>query len=995
MRHLLLGVQLTLLAGTAAAAPPPAPRVPQEAQAAPATSAAASYVGKPVEQVRAFIDGQPTVDVGITDLLETRVGRPLSMADVRESIGHLYSLGRFQDVQVDATATAAGGVSVRYDLVPLRSVEAVEFTGTLGLDRGLLRRTVADRYGARPPIARGADAARTLEALYADHGYLGARVRVLPLSAVGQGRTVLTFEVEAGPQAKIAEVTIDGDVRTTRASFERQLQIERGSPYEPPVLQRKLDEFTQKLRRRGFYEANAGHRAVISEDRTAVTLVLAVRSGPVVTVKYEGDPLPADRLKELVPVERDSSVAEDLLEDSVVAIRAYLRQQGYWKADASWRREESTDALAIVFQIKKGLRYVVAEPVALTGNQALTADELRTMIALKPGDIFLESGLSLAAAAITELYRQRGFAAAAVKYSAVETDPRKPDEGVIRPSITVSEGPRTVVGTVRVTGNAALTEGKLRPLLKLAEGQPYYAPQLNADRDALIVDYLNNGFSTADVVVTPAFSGDRTRADLTYAVQEGPQTIVDHILIVGNRHTDPRVILREMKLKPGAPLGREDRDESQRAVSALGLFRRVRITELRHGSGARQDVLVTVDEAPMTTISYGGGLEANQQLRATGPAGEAREQLEFAPRGFFNIGRRNVGGRNRTVDLYTRVSLRPQDAPDDPTRDGSGLGFSEYRVVGTMRQPRALFSSDVVVTAAFEQGVRTSFNFARKGVNADMLRRLTPSMRVSARYTFSTTRTFDERLDEEEQATIDRIFPQVRLSTFSGALARDTRDNVIDPRKGAFLSAEGTLAMRALGGQVGFSKTYLQGYWFRQLPGRRPIVFATRGAIGLADGFERVVNKVDAAGNPIGDPACAASPGDTCVIEDLPASERFFAGGDTTIRGFALDTVGTPSTISVNGFPRGGNAVLILNAELRVPVWREFGAAFFADGGNVFDRVTNMDLGELRGALGVGLRYRSPLGPVRLDVGFKLNRRELGGSLEPRAVWHLSIGQAF
>jgi len=985
MRGLLLGFHVALLAaaGTAAAQAPPPPQ---------AASAAASYVGRVVEQVRVFVDGQPTTESALIDVLETRAGQPLSMADVRESIGHLYSLGRFQDIQVDATAAGAGGVSVRYDLVPLRSVESVEFTGTLGLDRGLLRRTIADRYGARPPISRAADAARTLTALYADHGYLSATVHVLPVAAVGQARTVLTFEVEAGPQAKIAELTIEGDVRTSRESFERQLQIERGSPYEPPVLERKLDEFTQKLRKRGFYEASGTHRAVISEDKTSVNLVITVRSGPNVTVRYEGDPLPADRLKELVPVERENSVAEDLLEDSVGAIRTYLRRQGYWKADASWRREESGDTLAIVFQITKGRRYFVAEPVALSGNERLTADELRPMIALKPGDVFLESGLSLAAAAITELYRQRGFAAAVVKYAVAETDPRTPDEGLIRPSITVSEGPRTVVGTVRITGNTALTDAELRPLIKLTEGSPYYAPQVSADRDALIVDYLNNGFSSADVVVTPAFTSDRTRADLTYAVEEGLQTIVDHILIVGNNHTDPRVILREMKLRPGAPLGREDRDESQRALSALGLFRRVRITELSHGSGARQDVLVTVDEAPMTTISYGGGLEANQQLRATGPEGEAQQQLEFAPRGFFNIGRRNVGGRNRTVDLYTRISLRPQD---DPTSDGSGLGFIEYRVVGTMRQPRAVFGSDVVVTAATEQGVRTSFNFARKGVNADMLRRLTPSIRVSGRYSFNTTHTFDERLDEEEQATIDRIFPQVRLSSLSGAVARDTRDNVIDPGKGAFLSAEGTLAARAMGGQVGFLKTYLQGYWFHRLPGRRPIVFATRGAVGLADGFPRTVSKYDEAGNFVGDEACAATPGDTCVIEDLPASERFFAGGDTTIRGYALDTVGTPPTISENGFPLGGNGVVIMNAELRVPVWREFGTAFFVDGGNVFDRVTNMDLGELRGAVGIGLRYRSPVGPIRIDVGFKLDRRELGGTLEPRTVWHLSIGQAF
>ena len=158
-----------------------------------------------------------------------------------------------------------------------------------------------------------------------------------------------------------------------------------------------------------------------------------------------------------------------------------------------------------------------------------------------------------------------------------------------------------------------------------------------------------------------------------------------------------------------------------------------------------------------------------------GPSGEARDEIEFAPRGFFNIGRRNVGGRNRTVDLYTRLSLHKQTGnPDDPTDTPSGLGFAEYRVVGTFRQPRAFWSSDMVVTAATEQGVRSSFNFARKGVNADMLRRLSPSIRVSGRYSFSTTRTFDEQLDEEEQATIDRVFPQVRLSTFSGAVARDT-----------------------------------------------------------------------------------------------------------------------------------------------------------------------------------------------------------------------------
>ena len=197
---------------------------------------------------------------------------------------------------------------------------------------------------------------------------------------------------------------------------------------------------------------------------------------------------------------------------------------------------------------------------------------------------------------------------------------------------------------------------------------------------------------------------------------------------------------------------------------------------------------------------------------------------------------------------------------------------------------------------------------------------------------------------------------------------RDTRDDVAEPSRGDFFSGEVSLASRALGGEVGFLKTYLQGYWFKRLPGPRAVILATRASIGLADGFPRESPPTDDDGNPI--------EGDPIIIEDLPASERFFAGGDTTIRGFALDTVGTPKTISPSGFPRGGNGVLIMNVELRIPVFGDFGAAVFSDGGNVCERVTDFDITQLRGSVGFGVRYRSPIGPVRVDLGFKLDRRD-------------------
>jgi outer membrane protein assembly complex protein YaeT len=558
--------------------------------------------------------------------------------------------------------------------------------------------------------------------------------------------------------------------------------------------------------------------------------------------------------------------------------------------------------------------------------------------------------------------------------------------------ITIVEGPLMTVGEVTFSGNVALSSDALAPHVATKTGEAFYEPKVIQDRENVVIQYQNHGFAGASVDVRTAIV-EGSRVNLTFEVAEGAQSIVDHVLIVGNVKTETLVIEREVQFKPGQPLGLEALFETRRRLAALGLFRRVRITEIPHGETNTRDVLIEVEEAPATTVGYGGGVELSQRLK-TGENGEATEETEIAPRGFFEIGRRNLGGRNRSVNLYTRLSLRS----DIAETGGGTFGFPEYRVVGTYREPRAfLWNADVTVTAAIEQGARSTFNFARKGVNAEVQRRFpsasgpiiqfTPGTAQYVwigRYSFSTTRTFDERLSEEEQATIDRIFPQVRLSVLSTSIVRDTRDDAVEPTRGFFLSGEGSVAMRALGGEVGYVKTYMQAHAYRRLFQTRRLIFAGRFGLGLADGFPRQVEIVDAEGNVrVG------------TIEDLPASERFFAGGDTTIRGFALDSVGAENTITPTGFPRGGNGLVLMNAELRVPIWGDVSGAVFVDGGNVFERVTQIDFANLRGAVGVGVRYRSPIGPLRLDVGFKLDRRVIGGELESPRAWHFSFGHAF
>ena len=943
-----------------------------------------SYSGRPVASFQVLVDGQPTNETSVTDLVETRSGQTLSMSAVRASIAHLFSLARFQDVQVEAIPAANGAIELRYNLISVRAVARVEYRGTLGLSASLLRSTVTERFGKTPQPGRAQEVTRTLERLYEDRGYYRTSIRPGSEELHNPERTVLTFDIDAGPQARIGAIEVVGNPRATREQALSRLDVSEGAVFERTRLDSRLDEYQRRLRRRGYLQATASHAARISDDGRTADLTLTIESGPAVTVKFEGDPLPADRRDELVPFEREGSVDEDLLEDSVQRIRDYLNQLGYWKADVTVTPQEAGDTLTIVFAVRRGPVYRVApEGVQISGNAAVPLEDIRPLLVLKPGDLYLASHLDASVGALLRLYRTRGFRWAAVKSAEADAG-GDAASAVLRPTIVISEGPRATLGEIVITGAEALSDAEVRRVLQLQTGQPYYEPSITAARDALQLEYLNLGFSTVQVAMTPTLSGDRTHVTLGIAIAEGVQTLVDHVIIVGNQRTSESVIRREVLLQPGAPLGLRDILESRRRLSALGLFRRIDVRQLEHGPAARRDVLITVEEAPVTAIGYGGGLEAGKVLRAGPIGGAAEEQLEFAPRGFFDIGRRNLGGKNRSVNLFTRVSIRPQDAPEDPDRDGRGIGFSEYRVVGTYREPAAVFwNADLMLTGAVEQGLRSSFNFARKGVSAELTRRVTRTVRTNARYSFGTTRTFDERLSDEEQSQIDRLFPQVRLSVFSGAVSRDTRDDVVEPSSGMFLSGEMSAATRGLGGEVGFLKTYLQGHWFKQVPGRRGVIFATRAAVGLADGLPRETQPTDAEGRPIEGPPI--------VIEDLPASERFFAGGDTTIRGFALDTVGAPETISPRGFPRGGNAVLVMNAELRIPVWKEFGAVVFTDGGNVFARVTDFDFTELRGSVGFGLRYRSPIGPIRVDLGIKVDRREL----EDRTALHFSIGQAF
>jgi outer membrane protein insertion porin family len=960
----------------------------------PAEAAVDDYLDKPIASVRVLIEGRETTDQSIDRVVETRVGEPLTMSSVRDSISHLFSLGRFDGIAVDATMADAGRVALRYDLSPIHPVTKIEFRGPLnvpGIDTGQLRQAVVDRYGTSPPLGRVEELKQLVSDLLLERGYLHPDIQPRAEIAHAPDRATLVFAVDPGPPTTVGTIDVEGMPSVSRAELLNRLDLAPGARYRRDELNTRIERYIADRRKAGFDEAKLTVTpTLVNGDRT-VNLLLTVMPGPRVRVVFKGDSLPSDKRDELVPVEREGSVDEDLLEDSTNRIEAALRAEGYRDATAPHTRMESSEELIVTFTVKRGPQYRV-DRVEIAGNASVPLADFEPVLRLREGTPFSQAKLDADLSTIEDLYHRRGFVAARAR-SAEEPERPTATASVVPllVRIVISEGPRTVVSAVRLLGDTVGMETAWKERLGLQPGRPYIERQLVLDRDALQLQYNNLGYPNAVVDAVAGFSNDRTTAEPTFTVRLGPRITVDHVLIIGNVRTTTETIERELQIKPGDPISEAAKVESRRRLAALGLFRRVQITELAHGDEGKRDVLVTVEESLATTIVYGAGVEGRLRLiRNAADGGAAAEHVDLAPRGSFEISRRNVFGKNRSVSFFSSVSVHLQN-PDVFDENGNlvsgGLsGITEYRVLGTYREPRVLGTdADVIVTGTFEQQARTSFNFARRAVSAEIARKLTRQIGLSGSYQIQRTRVFDESVAPADQLLIDRLFPQVRLSLVSSSIVLDTRDDPVDPGAGEYVSGNVQLAARRIGSEVGLAKTFVRAQLFRTVPYAKRFVLAGNASLGLATGFPREVVTTDALGNVT-----------TQTVEDLPASERFFAGGDNgPVRGFSLDSLGTPSTLDKDGLPIGGNAALIFNAEVRATVWGNVQAVGFIDAGNVFARAADIDLSAVRSAVGFGVRYKSPVGPIRVDLGFKMHREEIAGAREGLTAFVISLGQAF
>ncbi len=882
--------------------------VPSEALAPPPSASAEELVravrveAAPKEDLEAFVGLVP--------------GRPLDREAVRRAVELMFATGRFADVLVELRREEGeDGVEVVFRPRPAPRLVAVRVAGDRVISAGGASRNARLRTGEPLWPSRLERAARDIGLALARRGHLEALVE--PEAVWVPGGADAVFRVRAGPRVRVGRSRVEGDVAALRLG-----ELARPRPAE--VFRReKAESAREAMRRRlaqaGLWRAAVELRETYDPGRGVMDLVFHVFPGPRMSLEIQGAELSGKLLSGVRDLVREGGATSDSLEAGAERIEAHLRAQGHREAFVRARTEPRASGEAVVYDLRPGPRATVSAVELRDADPQLLAD-LRTQPGLPLDDAAVEEDARLLVSRLEE----RGHFEASV-------EPEAPEGGGSLAVVFLARpGPRAVVHSLDVAGPPLPLSGDAKGTeeLVLRPGIPYRLRDVARSRDTLLAAWRRAGYLDARVRPGVAFSEARDEARVSLVVEPGPRTIVEHVVLSGLGLTKPAAVEREMVLRPGDPFSFERLLESQRRLSGLGIFERVTIAELDPSRERRRDVVVTVQEAPRTTWSWGVGYSEQDRLR-----------------GSVELTRRNLGGLGRTASVFARGSFR-----------GS-------RFLLNMREPW-LFGRklDSFTTAFWEEEDRTSFDYNRKGAIVQAGRTLDARTSLILRYLYQDTNVFSIEVPIDE---LDRQFRTYAVSGPSASVVFDTRDDPLEPKRGTFLGADLQLSTEALGG-VSYLRGFVQAASVRRL--RADIVFVLSARGGLAGTFG-------------GEPPL------------LPLPERFFAGGDYGPRGFPVDLVG-PKVVAANGevYPTGGNALLLGGAEVRYNLTRSFQLASFLDTGNVYLEAREVDLGALRWSAGLGLRYRTPIGPIRLDWGYVLDPAP---GDQGRSRFHLSIGHAF
>jgi outer membrane protein insertion porin family len=937
---------------------------PAAAEPVGTSSAPTAVYGQLITDIELRSDAPLASLPPVGPLLAIEVGRPLAAADVRRTLRNLWATGEFANLVVVAEP-APGGVVIAVALYRNVWVESVDITGELGLRPAQLRSAIP-QLRSEPLIEdRLLRGVYRLQDLYREQGYLHARVR-LDVRVDDASKTAkVVYAVDSGPQATIASVGFRGELGPyPAAALLARLSVKPGRRYVAAEARSDADRLRQWLvredRRLAVVEApveaveapaesSPGPAARAPSDR--VDLLYTVRVGPKVTADIRGVDRKLLVKQDLLPFLGDEGYDEALVLQAAEKIRQYFQAKGHYQVRVDWHEEKSEDAVRVVLDIAPGAVFAVRQ-LAFRGNEELTDRDLLPLLAtgerraLVPGSgRLVDAVLAADLSNLRSYYALQGFRDARVGPPEVVTSDirhglgKTTGEGDLVITIPITEGERRRVVSVDLTGAAALSASELLNGLPLHAGGPYH-PRLLDDSLALLrARYGEQGYDEVQIDADTAWNADRSLADVHIRVLEGRRAEADRVIVRGNDRTRTGVITQAVALPPGTTLTTERLLDVQRRLYDLGVFSRVAVDVERDAPfAAERNVIVRVEEGRSRRVNYGLGYDSDDGAR-----------------GLLLLTHSNLFGRAMTAQLDVRASQRNQQA------------------LVLFRQP-SLGSWPVPVTYSvyYQEEDTSRFVGDIRGTRVEATR-LFRGLRFDLLYNYRIV----DGLAGAGSAD-DRQLSNVATSSLTPSIFVDRRDDPVEPRRGWSQLLQLEYASPLLSADAEFGKFFVQQTF--HLP-FRPL---TRGTNALGHGL--------AASLRFG--AIEDFSGQTSTRElsnPVPAVERFFAGGRSTQRAFGRDDLGVPGETLDGDQGTGGNGLVLVNVDYRFPIIGQFGGVVFFDWGNVWADWRHIDLGEARPGAGVGVRYLSPIGPLRVEIGWKLDRQH-GES--PYAVF-VSLGNPF
>ncbi len=898
----------------------------------------------------------------LEQLIPQKSGEPLDKYKVRRSVQVLFDTGRFAEIQVEAEQT------------PAREV-VLTFAARENYFFGSLR---AQGSGSRPSDSQLVNASRlTLGELFSDekvqsgiqsmqrtlqeNGYYQATVKPFYEWDSRNQQVKVLFQVEKGQAARVGQVNVSGDPGMTAEEVREAAGLHSGQRVTAGKFNRALQRIRKNYQKQGRLEAQVAlTQRLYHKDTNTLDYSFEISRGPVVDVRVEGVKLRRGVIKKVVPVFEENAVDEDLLNEGSRGIRDYLQSKGYFDAQVSYelRQEPGSQRQDVVYHVERRERHDFLA-LEIEGNHYFSRDEIRERMQMQPAGGLVRYGLFSQAIlnhdlqAIQNLYLTNGFRQAKVASQVQDNYGGK--KGRLRVVVSITEGPQTTVGKLAFEGNKELTGDEIRSLVSSTEGQPYSDAAVINDQTEVMNAYFNRGFPQVKFdYTTQAEADDPNKIDITYRIVEGEQVFVDKVLTTGLHYTRPSVVDRQMKIEAGQPLSQQKMLESQSRLYDMGIFNEVTMAvQNPDGDATRKNVNFQLTEARRYTFNYGAGLEVQtgQPGSNTNPQG----QTGVSPRVSFDVTRLNFRGRNHTVTLKTRY------------------GNLEKLVLVGWEAPRLFDSENLLLNF-------TTFYEQTNDVKTFTAKRLEGSAQVKQTLDRATTliyRMIYRRVSTDNLVIDPNLVPlfsrPVRVGLPDFSYVRNTRDNDFESHKGTFNTFDVGVASGIFGSQASFSRLLVQNSSYYQFHKRR-WVFARSTRIGVEEPFGQT--------------------------DFVPLPELFFAGGPTSHRGFGINQAG-PRDLTT-GFPLGGEAMFINNLELRTPplpfpwVGNNLSAVVFHDMGNVFSTGGDMARSLVRfsqpnrdtclnpalqtcsfsyvsHAIGGGIRYRTPVGPVSFDLGYNLN----------------------